>query len=237
MIDAGLRYQGSELALFADAIRWKRYCAKLLRPYLGPTVLEVGAGLGGTTRELCTGAHVRWVCLEPDATLVAQIDRRLLGGELPACCETRVGTLADVAQAERFDSVLYIDVLEHIEDDRGEIAQAALRLNRGGHLIVLAPAHRWLWSPFDASVGHHRRYTRSSLHALGANGTRIVSSRYLDAVGLFASLGNRLILRSAMPSAAQIRVWDRWMVPLSQLVDPLFGYAVGKTVVAVWQRE
>ena len=54
MIDAGLRYQGSELALFANAVRWKRYYAKSLRPYLGPAVLEVGAGIGGTTQVLCT---------------------------------------------------------------------------------------------------------------------------------------------------------------------------------------
>ena len=236
MIDAGLRYQGSELALFADAIRWKRYYAQSMRPFLGPDVLEVGAGIGGTTQVLCAGTQRRWLCLEPDAVLVARIDERRRAGELPACCESRVGTLSAVARTERFDTVLYVDVLEHIEDDRGELAQAALLLNPGGHLIVLAPAHTWLWSPFDVAVGHHRRYTRASLLALGPGGTRVVSARYLDAVGLLASLGNRLVLRSELPTAAQIRAWDRFMIPLSRIVDPLLGYAAGKTVVAVWQR-
>jgi SAM-dependent methyltransferase len=237
MIDAGLRYQGSELALFADAVRWKRYYAKSLQPFLGPAVLEVGAGIGGTTQVLCTGAHTRWLCLEPDAVLAARIEERRRAGDLPACCESRVGTLSAIARSERFDTVLYVDVLEHIEDDREELAQAASLLSRGGHLIVLAPAHAWLWSPFDASVGHYRRYTRASLLALGPAGTRAVRTRYLDAVGLLASLGNRLVLQSAMPTASQIRAWDRFMVPLSRLVDPLLGYLAGKTVVAVWQRD
>ena len=82
MIDADLRYQGSELALFADAVRWKRYYAKSLRPFLGPAVLEVGAGIGGTTQVLCAGAQRRWLCLEPDAVLVALIDERHAALEL-----------------------------------------------------------------------------------------------------------------------------------------------------------
>jgi len=237
MTDASHPYQGSELALFADALRWKRYYAKSLRPFLGPAVLEVGAGIAGTTHVLCTATQRRWLCLEPDAALVARIEARRRAGELPNCCESRVGTLSDLSATERFDTVLYIDVLEHIDDDRGELAQAAQFLNPGGHLIVLAPAHAWLWSPFDAAVGHHRRYTRSSLLALRPERTRLAQAFYLDAVGLLASLANRLVLRSALPTAAQIRTWDRFMIPLSRIVDPLLGRAVGKTVVAVWQRD
>lgn len=236
MSEAAFRYEGSELELFADAIRWKRYYGQALRPYLGPTVLEVGAGLGATTEVLAGGGHRRWVCLEPDTELAGGLDERLRAGTLPAFCERRIGTLTSLANDERFDSVLYIDVLEHIDDDRDELARAVRHLSPGGHLVVLAPAHRWLTSPFDAAVGHRRRYTRATLIDLGPPGTRVVLARYLDSVGLLASLGNRLVLRRGMPTAAQIRVWDRWMVPLSRWVDPVLGYAVGKTVVVVRER-
>jgi len=199
-------------------------------------VLEVGAGIGGTTEVLCAGAHRHWVCVEPDAALAARLEARIRTGALPPFCECRIGTLSSIPETERFDTVLYIDVLEHIEHDREELARAALHLNPGGHLVVLAPAHAWLWSPFDAAVGHCRRYTRASLLALGPAGTRVVRVRYLDSVGLLASLANRVLLRSDLPTAAQIRLWDRGMVPLSRGVDPLFGYRVGKTVVVVWER-
>ena len=224
MSHATFHYEGSELDLFADAVRWKRYYARSLAPFLGSAVLEVGAGIGGTTQILCRGSHRRWVCLEPDASLAARLELRIQSGTLPACCESRVGALSDLREQAQFDTVLYIDVLEHIERDRDELARAALQLRPGGYLVVLAPAHAWLWSPFDAAVGHHRRYTRASLRALSPAGTRIARTRYLDAVGLLASLGNRLVLRSATPTRAQILVWDRWMVPLSRWVDPLIGY-------------
>jgi len=236
MSHAAFRYEGSELDLFADAVRWKRYYSRSLAPFLGPAVLEVGAGIGGTTQILCPGSQQRWVCLEPDASLAARLEQRIRSGALPACCEAKIGTLAELPRDERFDTLLYIDVLEHIADDRDELARAAARLNPRGHLVVLAPAHPWLWSPFDAAVGHHRRYTRASLLALSPAGMSVASTRYLDAVGLLASLGNRLVLRSAMPTAGQILVWDRWMVPLSRWVDPLTGYQLGKTVVVAWQR-
>jgi hypothetical protein len=55
-------------------------------------------------------------------------------------------------------------------------------------------------------------------------------------VGIFASLGNRLLTRASMPTEAQIGLWDRWMVPLSRWIDPLLAYQVGKSVLAVWRR-
>jgi hypothetical protein len=75
--------------------------------------------------------------------------------QLPREWEIRVGTLADVADTEVFDSILYIDV---IADVRPEFQRAVRHLRRSGFLIVLAPAHQFLFSPFDTSVAHHRRY-------------------------------------------------------------------------------
>jgi hypothetical protein len=132
--------------------------------------------------------------------------------------------------------LLLRDVLEHIEDDAAELRRAADRLAPGGHLVVLAPAHRALYTAFDAAIGHHRRYTRAGLLALAPAGLVPVRARYLDAVGMLASLGNRLLLRSATPTTRQIQLWDRLMVPPSRLVDPLLGFAVGKSVLVVWSK-
>jgi len=133
--------------------------------------------------------------------------------------------------------LLYIDVLEHIEDDAGELARAGEFLRPGGHVVVLSPAHPWLYSPFDRAIGHHRRYTRTTLRALTPTGLDLVRLSYLDAVGLIASAGNRLLLRSAMPSPAQVAVWDRYMVRLSRVVDPLIGFSAGKSVLGVWRKQ
>jgi SAM-dependent methyltransferase len=229
-------YVGSELDLFASAVNWKSYVRRQVAPHLGRDVLEVGAGHGGTTRMLCDGHADRWTCLEPDASLADRLLAAISAGDLPDCCRMRIGTLADIEDEERFDTILYMDVLEHIADDRAELELAADRLRPGGHLIVLAPAHPWLFTPFDAAIGHYRRYTKGTLRAAAPPGLPMVRLAYLDAVGMLASLGNRLVLRSAMPNPGQIAVWDRFLVPLSYLADPLLGHTVGKSVLAIWRK-
>jgi hypothetical protein len=151
-------------------------------------VVEVGAGLGSTTRYLCDGRQRLWLCLEPDR-----------------------------ATAEL------------------EAASKILRPN--GALIVLAPAHRWLYSPFDRAIGHYRRYTRRSLAAVGPPGLRHVVLRYLDSVGLLASAGNRFILRKSIPTAGDIARWDQLMVPVSRRIDGWLGFRIGKSVLGIWRAE
>ena len=220
-------YVGTELDLFAAALRWKSYVKSQVAPYLGRQVLEVGAGHGGTTRVLCGDGPQRWVCLEPDSSLADRLIAAIYAGELPDCCEARIGTLADLNDGDRFDTILYMDVLEHIADDRAELARAADQLRPGGHLVVLAPAHEWLFTPFDEAVGHYRRYTKATLRAAAPGGLALKRLVYLDSIGLLASLGNRLALKSSMPSPGQIAVWDRVMVPLSRLADPLLRLLSG----------
>jgi SAM-dependent methyltransferase len=230
-------YVGTELDLFATAERWKAYVRSQVRPFLGRRVLEVGAGHGGTTRVLCDDLPERWVCLEPDASLADRLMASISAGELPDCCEARIGTLADLDVNDQFDTILYMDVLEHIDDDHAELARAADQLCAGGHLIVLSPAHQWLYTPFDEAIGHYRRYTRSTLRAAGPDGLALARLIYLDAVGMLASLGNRLVLKSSMPSPGQVAIWNGLMVPLSRVVDPLLCYSLGKSVLAVWKKE
>lgn len=233
------QYAGSELELFAHATRWKCYFASQLRPYIAGHVLEVGAGLGTTTRVLCTGREASWTCLEPDGALAARIEHELESGNTacPIKPEVVVGSIEAIAEESRYDTILYIDVLEHIQDDAGQLQQAALRLAPGGHLIVLSPAHQWLFSPFDRAIGHWRRYTKRTLVEVAPDDFRPVRMRYLDSVGLLASLANRLLLRTANPQPMQIFLWHQVMVPLSRIADPLLGYRLGKSIIAIWQRQ
>jgi 2-polyprenyl-3-methyl-5-hydroxy-6-metoxy-1,4-benzoquinol methylase len=92
--------------------------------------------------------------------------------------------LPDIKAQEKFDVILYIDVLEHIKEDASELGQAAQHLKANGVIIVLAPAFPWLYTPFDAAIGHFRRYTRNSLRAIAPLGLREEKSIYPDAFGV-----------------------------------------------------
>ena len=231
-------YVGTELALFAGAVHWKRYVAELLAPHISGRVLEVGAGIGSNTGYLAdVSKFLSWKCLEPDGSQADVIRDRISTGKLPAGCTVATGTLADMPPDARFDTILYLDVLEHIRDDRDEVALAAAHLDRNGQLIVLAPAHNWLFTPFDERIGHYRRYSRRSLGALSVPELKIISLRYVDSIGMVASLANRLILSASMPTDRQIQVWDQCMVPISRFSDRLLMGSLGKSVIAVWQKD
>ena len=189
-------------------------------------VLDVGCGDGLFFDRLERFGRVEG--LEPDASLVRDPRWRSRIRPEPLGDSFRGG--AD------FDLVLMLDVLEHIEDDAAEMARAAEWLRPGGHVVALSPAHQWLFTPFDRAIGHYRRYTRKTLAALTPPGLELVRLGYLDSVGLLASLGNRLLLGRSMPTPRQVATWDTFMVPVSRVVDPALGFAVGKSVLGVWRH-
>jgi hypothetical protein len=227
------QYMGSELEIFAHARHWKSYVHSQLRPYLIGDVLEVGAGIGGTTQALNNGTQQRWVCLEPDPVFAKKIS------SLPDLrnCEVVVGMLPDLGPQEAFDSILYIDVLEHIKEDRAELVLAAQHLKANGVIVVLAPAFPWLYTPFDAAIGHFRRYTRNSLRAVAPQGLREEKCIYLDAFGILASAGNLVFLRASNASAGQMRFWDNCLVPISRFMDRVLAFSVGRSVLAIWRKS
>jgi SAM-dependent methyltransferase len=228
-------YPGAELELFAHARNWKRYWISKL-PALKGDVLEVGAGLA-TNTAMMLGPQVRtWWCMEPDAAMLEGLSTRLAADPTLDRCRALPGTLATIDPGHRFDAIVYIDVLEHTADDRGELARAAAHLRQDGLLVVLAPAHNWLYTDFDRAIGHYRRYSKATLAALAPPALTCRQSFYLDSAGLLGSAANRLLLRTSMPGLAQIRFWDRVLVPLSRALDPLTSFSIGKSVVAVWQR-
>ena len=229
--DSEFKYAGSELELFENARNWKAYWRGQIRGFIRGEVLEVGAGIGANTLTLAGLDYQRWTCLEPDASLAARIAVPPGGRH-----QSAVGTIGDLPAEQKFDAILYIDVLEHIEDDRGEMARAAARLKPGGTLIVLAPAHPFLFTPFDAAIGHFRRYTRASLRQAAPATLSLEKLVYLDAAGMLASAANRLLLQSSMPNKRQILTWDRLLVPVSRLLDPIFAGRVGKSVLGVWRQ-
>jgi hypothetical protein len=230
-------YIGSELELFKEAVHWKSYYHKLIKNYLVGEVLEVGAGLGSTTQLLLSGNQKRWVCLEPDVTLLEHIKALIQQSQLPKICEPRHGILQNLYGHELFDVILYIDVLEHIELDKSEMKLAAAHLKDEGKLIILAPAHQRLFSPFDHAIGHYRRYNKTMLFSIAPENLRCIKIMYLDCVGLFASLANRLLLRKKRPNKKQIFFWDRFMIPVSRKIDPVIGYSAGKSILGIWSKR
>ncbi len=237
-VEADFNYVGDELEIFALAKHWKNYFAAAIAPFVKREVAEVGAGLGATTLVLCDPTvQAGWLCIEPDEAMATLLRQLRVSGRLPDRCAVHCGVIADLPIRQQFDTVLYIDVLEHIEDDQRELTDAASRLAMGGRIVVLSPAWPHLYSPFDRRIGHHRRYTKRSLTALRVNDLKVEQTFYLDSVGYLASLANRIMLKQSLPTRSQIAIWDRFMISASRVLDPLLMWSLGRSVVTVWSKH
>jgi hypothetical protein len=230
-------YIGQELALFAHARNWKEYYASIIRPYFGKRIVEVGAGIGATTMALCNGSQDEWICLEPDPALRNEIDCLIADRKLPFPCRTKGGFVADIPYGNKINTFVYIDVLEHIENDATQLKEASSRLSPGGCLIVLSPAFNFLYSPFDKSIGHYRRYDKVMYKALTPPGCRLEKLVYLDSIGAVISFVNRMILNQSMPTLKQIIFWDRYIIPITRHADKLFRYRFGRSLLGIWIKD
>lgn len=234
---SNFNYVGNELDLFENATNWKNYWSSLLKPHIIGNVLEVGAGLGTNTRYLVNDSVESWVSIEPDAMLCETIKNNYNEKINNIKLEVLNKKLVELNDGRHFDSILYIDVLEHIENDKAEIEKAYGLLKVGGKLIVLSPAHEFLFSPFDKSVGHVRRYSKKTISKLLPWGASVIELIYLDSLGLFASLANKLLLRQSVPTISQIKFWDTYIVPGSKIVDRLTFNLAGKSIVWILEKN
>lgn len=228
-------YIGDELTLFANATNWKQYWSSKLEPLILEPVLEVGAGIG-TNLSLLRKRNQTWTALEPDVQQAKTISDSFSARDREKV-KVVAGTLDDISSQDKYQTIVYIDVLEHIENDRSEVARAMSHLEDGGRLIVLSPAHQRFFSPFDKAVGHYRRYDKNSLNALTPKSASVETLFYLDSIGCFASIANALLLGASMPTTKQIWAWDKLMVPISRITDKVLAHKVGKTIIMVWRKN
>jgi SAM-dependent methyltransferase len=216
-------------------LRWQ---VEQFRPYLGRRILEIGCGVGGIIDLL--GARELVYGLDVEEEVLAYAARRFR--DRPECrfalldvTRAPAERLADL-KAQRFDSIVCVNVLEHIADDLGALRRMESLLEPGGILALLVPAHQALYGPYDELDGHFRRYDKRRLRGLlRRTGLRTLSLRYFNTVGAVGWWVQYKLLRRTIHGEGQFGVMNR-VLPvvrrLEQAVSPPFGLSV----VAVCRR-
>lgn len=226
-----------ELTELSEARRFTRWIVDGFAHVLGSTVLEVGAGMGAIAREIAGRDPTRSVtAIEPAANVFGDLVERSAG---VANLEVRQVTSDAVAAAgERFDTIVYVNVLEHIHEDVAELRTAHGLLVPGGSVAVFVPAMPGLYGSLDFKSGHYRRYEADQLRArLHDAGFVDIDVRYVDVLGVAPYWFMYRLLDVSSLGRVSAGGYDRVIVPISRSVERVLPRPpFGKNLIATGRR-
>jgi 2-polyprenyl-3-methyl-5-hydroxy-6-metoxy-1,4-benzoquinol methylase len=215
-----------------DAVNYAAWIYSLMAPYLGRRVLEVGAGHGTLTDRLLDGRTV--TATDVSSRCVSILEDRYAGNERVTVVEADVD---DAPALGQFDSVVLVNVLEHIADDARALRSLEKALDAGGALVLYVPAFEALYSDFDRRIGHHRRYRAEQLEALVTEaGLEVVDLRYVNLVGAVAWWVFATKLGQTPTQKWSALAFDRAVVPFVRRIERLWPPPFGQSILCVARR-
>jgi SAM-dependent methyltransferase len=223
-----------KMTLAKNYFAWQ---ARLVLPYLGQRVVEVGSGIGNFTGLLLGRELVVAVDLDPAA--LGELRSRYGEREnlRAVLCDATGPRFAEVARLAP-DSCVCLNVLEHMADDGAALRNMAEILPPGGMVVLLVPAFPALYGPIDRNLGHFRRYTRRALvAAVGRAGLAPRRLGYVNLAGWFGWWWNARVAGREEQSEAQIAAFDRWVVPVVSRLEELAPVPFGQSLLAVMERK
>jgi SAM-dependent methyltransferase len=215
------------------ARRYNDWLFSRCAPHIGRRVLDVGAGIGTFTALVAESAPV--LALEPDPAFARHLTTRFAGDSNVTVFQGSASDLSPGAIGKAFDTIVCLNVLEHIPNDTAALEHFRRLLSPGGWFLLLVPAHPFLFGSLDRAMGHERRYRKDGLRELLERaGFEIETLRPvnpLGAVGWFVSA--RILKRTQIPDVP-LRVYDG-LVPLVRTLDRI-RLPVGLSLWAVARR-
>jgi len=227
-----MQYPGKELEVFDKATIWRKYIYGLTKNYLKDITLEVGAGLGSfTTNYYKTLENITLTDLDEEN--IRTLKKKFFEKKNIKISNKRVHELED-----KFNTIIYLNVLEHIEKDLDEINSAINKLNAGGYLIILVPAHQNLFTKFDEVIGHQRRYNIDFFKQNKFENAEVQKLIFLDLVGYILYFFNKFFFKDEIyPSKFKIFLWDKIFSPITIMLDYITRYKFGKNILCIYKKN
>jgi SAM-dependent methyltransferase len=232
--DADNQHEGySSLERMDGAAHYNAWLGRRFREHLGRRVLEVGAGIGTITRQLEPGLELL-VALEVDRFYVDRLKNMFRGKPhvRPYLSDVALADWESL-KAERLDTIVLSNVLEHIPDDGAAVRRFRQILPVGGKVLVLVPALPQLFGAIDEAVGHYRRYTPETLRkVLEENGFAVDTLEWMNLLGIPGWFMNSRVLRRRAVPRFQLKLYDR-LAPVLAEVEQRVKLPVGMSLFAV----
>ena len=223
------QYNGWELNFFDNAKNFRNYQWNLIKDKIKKKILEVGPGNCVFLDRYCKISKEIFL-FEPSENF-----RIKLSSKIENFKEVK---LIKEYDNSTYDTIIYLDVVEHIEDDQNEILSAYNRLNKDGYLIINVPAFQFLYTDYDKKIGHYRRYSKSSFKRLLQNlNINNFNMSYFDSIGFcliffskYLAVSNKVNLQGG------VKFWN-FLIPISKILDILLSPLIGKSLMVIIKKD
>lgn len=227
-------YFGKDLEAMSFAQNYHQWIIEEFKPYLGDRVAEVGAGTGNFTELLLENVgHI--TAFEPSENMYPTLSERFTSNK-------KIESVNSIFEAETaksvggFDSVIYVNVLEHIEGDRQELSIVRESLREGGRVLIFVPALSFLYSNFDKKLGHYRRYHKNDLISLVKDARfKVEEAKYFDIAGIIPWYIAFVLLKKTL-TGGNVSLYDKTIVPIMKRVEKRIVPPIGKNLLLVARK-
>ena len=230
-IRSKINYPGWELKYFDRSNNFRNYQLFLIKKYLEKDVAEVGPGNG---RNLAGYIHLpkKIDLYEPSKNLYLNLKKNFKRHKKISFFNKTFNK-----SRKKYNAILYLDVLEHIKNDKIEIIKAIKSLKKGGYLIINVPAFSFLYSEFDKDVGHFRRYSKSDFKkVLVGLDFKKVNYVYYDTIGFLLSLMSKIFITNYKRNfEKKLKLWDS-MIWVSKIFDLITFRFFGKSLLVIIKK-
>jgi Methyltransferase domain len=237
-----VEYVGKDLEAMDLAENYREWILSFIRPYLGKHLVEVGAGTGAFSKQLLSTRSTETLAVVEPSNMFDQLRQNLTGSTHSTVVrffrDVFRNVATDIRREQLPDSIIYINVLEHIEDDQYELSTAWANLSEGGRIFVFVPAQPFLFSQFDKYLGHFRRYRKLELEEkFRLAGFTILHSRNFDLPGIVPWFIKYRMVRSLKMQPAMIRFYDRLAVPFIRSIESVIHPPLGKNLLIIGEKR
>ena len=221
-----------ELKFFDAAKNWRKYQFKIISKYIQRNVLEVGPGTGNNLKYYKNKVSTITL-LDINKKLVRSLKKKFYKNKKIKILNSNIHSIK-----KKFDTIMYMDVLEHIKTDKKEIKKAINLLNPGGYLIIFVPAFQVLYSNFDRDIGHVRRYRKFFFFNLAKKyKIKLIELKYFDSIGFIFAIINRLVGTNNQNNVGLgIKIWNNFIF-LSKFFDFILKNMFGKSLLCVLKKN
>lgn len=224
-------YNGWELKFFDKAKNFRSYQLSLIKNYLKGYLAEVGPG-NGTNLSYYYNLPKKIDLYEPTKKLCNELKKKFKKDKRISFFNKKLKT-----KNKYYDTILYLDVLEHIKDDKNEIFKAFTSLKNNGFLVINVPAYSHLYSKFDKEVGHYRRYEKKDIKLITKElNFKSLELKYYDSIGYLLSFLSKITDSNYKNKfEKKIKFWNM-LIPFSKFLDFLTGNIFGKSLLIIIKK-